>query len=50
MFGAIKKIHFVGLGGIGISGMAELLHTLGYQVSGSDLQSSDITTRLEGLG
>ncbi len=48
----LKKyhIHFVGVGGIGMSGIAELLLNLGYRVSGSDLQSSDITRRLEQLG
>ena len=48
----LKKyhIHFVGIGGIGMSGIAELLLNLGYKVSGSDLQSSDITGRLKGLG
>jgi UDP-N-acetylmuramate--alanine ligase len=43
-------IHFVGIGGIGMSGIAELLLNLGYRVSGSDIQSSDITRRLEKLG
>jgi len=43
-------IHFVGIGGIGMSGIAELLLGLGYQVSGSDLKASDITRRLEDLG
>ncbi len=43
-------IHFVGIGGIGMSGIAELLLNLGYQVSGSDLNTSDITDRLEKLG
>ncbi|MGD9368918.1 MAG: UDP-N-acetylmuramate--L-alanine ligase [Desulfobacteraceae bacterium] len=43
-------IHFVGIGGIGMSGIAELLLNLGYQVSGSDLKLSDITKRLQGLG
>ncbi|MGB5984171.1 MAG: UDP-N-acetylmuramate--L-alanine ligase [Desulfobacterales bacterium] len=43
-------IHFVGIGGIGMSGIAELLLNLGYQVSGSDLAASDITQRLAGLG
>jgi UDP-N-acetylmuramate--alanine ligase len=48
----LKKyhIHFVGIGGIGMSGIAELLLNLGYRVSGSDLHSSDITRRLEQLG
>jgi UDP-N-acetylmuramate--alanine ligase len=43
-------IHFVGIGGIGMSGIAELLLNLGYRVSGSDLKTSDITRRLEKLG
>jgi len=48
----LKKyhIHFVGIGGIGMSGIAELLLNLGYQVSGSDLKTSDITDRLASLG
>jgi UDP-N-acetylmuramate--alanine ligase len=44
------KIHFVGVGGIGMSGIAELLLNLGYGVSGSDLKGSDITRRLAGMG
>ena len=43
-------IHFVGIGGIGMSGIAELLLNLGYVVSGSDIKSSGITTRLQQLG
>jgi UDP-N-acetylmuramate--alanine ligase len=43
-------IHFVGIGGIGMSGIAELLLNLGYKVSGSDVKSSDITNRLKRLG
>ena len=43
-------IHFVGIGGIGMSGIAELLLNLGYNVSGSDLQTSEITQRLGDLG
>ncbi|RUM36122.1 MAG: UDP-N-acetylmuramate--L-alanine ligase [Desulfobulbus sp.] len=50
MYKKNKHIHFVGIGGIGMSGIAELLLNLGYEVSGSDLQSSDITQRLEDLG
>ena len=48
----LKKyhIHFVGIGGIGMSGIAELLLNLGYQVSGSDLKASDITKNLKKLG
>src|SRR3954469_16128942 len=44
------RIHFVGIGGIGMSGIAEVLLTLGYQVSGSDLKESEITRRLASLG
>jgi UDP-N-acetylmuramate--alanine ligase len=44
------KIHFVGIGGIGMSGIAEVLLNLGYVVSGSDLQESDATRRLRSLG
>ncbi|HUB09408.1 MAG TPA: UDP-N-acetylmuramate--L-alanine ligase [Myxococcales bacterium] len=44
------RIHFVGIGGIGMSGIAEVLLNLGYQVSGSDLKASDITERLGRLG
>ena len=50
MLGEIKKIHFVGVGGIGMSGMAELLFNLGYKISGSDLEQSDITNNLEEIG
>lgn len=50
MYGKIRKIHFVGIGGIGMSGIAEVLINLGYQVSGSDLKESDITRRLAALG
>lgn len=45
-----KNIHFVGIGGIGMSGIAELLINLGYNISGSDAASSDTTKRLGGLG
>jgi UDP-N-acetylmuramate--alanine ligase len=50
MYGKIQKIHFIGIGGIGMSGIAEVLLNLGYQVSGSDLKESDITQRLAQLG
>ncbi len=50
MYGRIKKIHFVGIGGIGMSGIAELLLNQGYRVSGSDLRDSDTTRRLADLG
>ncbi len=50
MFGRARGIHFVGVGGIGMSGIAELLVNLGYQVSGSDSKTSEITERLKSLG
>jgi UDP-N-acetylmuramate--alanine ligase len=50
MFAKIQQIHFVGIGGIGMSGVAEVLLNLGYRVSGSDLKSSTVTQRLAGLG
>ncbi len=50
MFGKIQHIHFVGIGGIGMSGIAEVLANLGYQVSGSDLKASAVTERLQSLG
>ena len=50
MYGKIEKIHFVGIGGIGMSGIAEVLLNLGYAVSGSDLKESDTTRRLASLG
>src|SRR5437763_11557684 len=50
MFAKIQRIHFVGIGGIGMSGIAEVLLNLGYKVSGSDLKSSSVTERLANLG
>src|SRR5271169_5953287 len=50
MFAKIQRIHFVGIGGIGMSGIAELLLNLGYQISGSDLKNSAVTERLAALG
>jgi UDP-N-acetylmuramate--alanine ligase len=50
MFAKIQRIHFVGIGGIGMSGIAEVLLNLGYKVSGSDLKDSSVTQRLAGLG
>jgi UDP-N-acetylmuramate--alanine ligase len=50
MFAKIQRIHFVGIGGTGMSGIAEVLVNLGYKVSGSDLKSSAVTERLAGLG
>jgi UDP-N-acetylmuramate--alanine ligase len=50
MFAKIQRIHFVGIGGIGMSGIAEVLLNLGYRISGSDLRNSTVTQRLAGLG
>ena len=50
MLGKVKKIHFIGIGGIGMSGMAELLFNLGYKISGSDLKKTDITNHLNDIG
>jgi UDP-N-acetylmuramate--alanine ligase len=50
MFRKTQQIHLVGIGGAGMSGIAEVLLTLGYKVTGSDLQASDTTRRLEELG
>jgi len=46
----VRRIHFVGIGGSGMSGIAEVLANMGYQVSGSDLAQSAVTRRLSGLG
>src|SRR5438309_5089770 len=50
MFAKIQRIHFVGIGGIGMSGIAEVLLNLGYKISGSDLKQSPVTERLQQLG
>src|ERR1035437_8527889 len=50
MLAKIQRIHFVGIGGIGMSGIAEVLLNLGYQISGSDLRNSAVTQRLAALG
>ena len=50
MFERYRVIHFVGIGGIGMSGIAEVLHNLGYEVTGSDLKDSETMTRLKELG
>jgi UDP-N-acetylmuramate--alanine ligase len=50
MFAKIQRIHFVGIGGIGMSGIAEVLLNLGYQITGSDAKSTGVTNRLAGLG
>ena len=48
--GRIRRVHFVGIGGAGMSGIAELMANLGYQVSGSDKRPSDVIRRLEKMG
>ncbi|HEV3468158.1 MAG TPA: UDP-N-acetylmuramate--L-alanine ligase [Pyrinomonadaceae bacterium] len=50
MFRRIQHVHFVGIGGIGMSGIAEVLLNMGFRVSGSDLRRSDVTARLEAMG
>ena len=50
LFAPSQRVHFIGIGGIGMSGIAEILLTMGYTVSGSDLRRSAATDRLEGLG
>jgi len=45
-----ERVHFVGIGGAGMSGLAKILLELGYRVSGSDLQSTEVTRRLEAMG
>jgi UDP-N-acetylmuramate--alanine ligase len=48
--GKIRRVHFVGIGGIGMSGIAEVLLNLGYEISGSDVKESEVTRRLSSLG
>lgn len=50
MLGRTQRVHFIGIGGIGMSGIAELLVNLGYAVSGSDLKASEVTDRLQAMG
>ena len=50
MFGKIKRLFFVGIGGAGMSGIAEVLHNLGYQIAGSDSSPSEITEYLASIG
>ena len=50
LFASSQRVHFIGIGGIGMSGIAEILLTMGYSVSGSDLRRSPVTDRLAGLG
>ena len=48
--GRVRRVHFVGAGGAGMGGIAEVLHNLGYEVSGSDLGENAVTRRLAGMG
>ena len=48
--GRVRHVHFIGIGGIGMSGLAEILRTLDFDVSGSDLKPNEITRRLETMG
>ncbi|MCB5265446.1 MAG: UDP-N-acetylmuramate--L-alanine ligase [Candidatus Cloacimonetes bacterium] len=50
MLGRTRKIHFIGIGGIGMSGIAEFLHNQGLQISGSDLKKTEVTAHLEDIG
>ncbi len=46
----VRAVHFIGIGGVGMGGIAEVMHHLGFRVSGSDLGSNALTQRLQGLG
>src|SRR5215470_4822623 len=50
MFAKLQRVHFVGIGGIGMSGIAEVLLNLGYTISGSDVKTSAVTERLAAMG
>lgn len=50
MYKRFEKVHFVGIGGVGMSGIAEVLHNLGYEVEGSDMKESETTKRLMEMG
>ncbi len=50
MLGKTKKIHFIGIGGIGMSGIAEFLHNQGLEITGSDMKKTDLTHHLESIG
>ncbi len=49
-FGKVKKLHFVGIGGIGMCGIAEILHNQGYRITGSDLSLTEVTDHLQEIG
>ncbi len=50
IFGKVNQVHFVGIGGSGMSGIAEILHGMGFRVTGSDIHESEVTKRLRELG
>ncbi len=50
IFGKFKELYFVGIGGSGMSGIAEILHNLGYKITGSDISTGEVTDHLAGLG
>ena len=50
MYKKFEKIHFVGIGGIGMSGIAEVLRNIGYEIDGSDVSESETVGRLRGIG
>jgi UDP-N-acetylmuramate--alanine ligase len=50
MFNKYRVVHFVGIGGVGMSGIAEVLHNLGYEITGSDMRETETTNRLKRLG
>lgn len=50
MLGRFRRVHFVGIGGIGMSGLAQVFHNLGFEVTGSDLTPTQLTREMEGLG
>lgn len=49
-FRHVRRVHMVGIGGAGMCGIAEVLSSMGFEVSGSDLARSDVTDRLKSLG
>jgi UDP-N-acetylmuramate--alanine ligase len=49
-FGKVRKLHFVGIGGIGMCGIAEVLHNQGYRITGSDLVMTEVTDHLSSIG
>ncbi|HNQ44656.1 MAG TPA: Mur ligase domain-containing protein, partial [Candidatus Cloacimonadota bacterium] len=50
MLGKTRKIHFIGIGGIGMSGIAEFLHNQGLEITGSDMKKTELTAHLESIG